>query len=533
MAKGKCPETMDGLVSHADISRWANVTKNTSIPFVHKFQTDCNKYLYDVNTSHILKVEQVVWDIISDFGRMSKDEILSKYISVYGFDAAMSGYNAIITAQKQNGLLLTDRPNYITMPYGEEALRKKLLAERMQLTLCVTEACNFRCSYCVYGEAYKSCRNHSNKMMSWKIARLAINEFLDHSTGSQPRSVSFYGGEPLCNIELIRRCISYVRQKTGDNNIYFALTTNGYLLKDDIADFLASENFSIAVSLDGPAPIHDRNRRSRDGSPTWNRVVTNIKTFVHKHPEYKTNGRIGIHVVGVPPIDMVELEEFFSSCNFLTENTILSLGWISTQDMTYFKSVPPEDRKVEGLDILYQEFVTNLEKGRLNKNPKAVPLKIQTALFQRTFLDFHKRGYSTIDHPHLPEYFCPLPTCIPGVRRTFVATDGTYYVCERIPNTKDMMIGNVHEGINVSKVRQILQKFVDLEKDDCRFCWCLPNCHAGCIATVIRKNKLSRDARRHACAVHRKITHRTIIDICRILEKNPHALDYMEKIAII
>ena len=36
-------------------------------PFIHKFQTDRQKYVYDVNTRRIIRVSCIVWDIIDDF----------------------------------------------------------------------------------------------------------------------------------------------------------------------------------------------------------------------------------------------------------------------------------------------------------------------------------------------------------------------------------------------------------------------------------------------------------------------------------
>jgi sulfatase maturation enzyme AslB (radical SAM superfamily) len=93
-----------------------------------------------------------------------------------------------------------------------------------------------------------------------------------------------------------------------------------------------------------------------------------------------------------------------------------------------------------------------------------------------------------------------------------------------------MRIGSVYEGIDVAKVKRILDGFVDLGKENCRFCWCLPTCNAGCILTVMENGQFSRKAREDACAAHRKIAHRTMRSVCRILERNPHALDYLQKI---
>jgi uncharacterized protein len=530
MPKSECPVKISGLASREDLAKWSQVDKNPSVPFVHRFQTKRFKYVYDVNTSRILEVAPVIWDIIGDFGNLSKSEIIAKHSSEYNVNEVSSAYEVILKMQKKHGLLLANRPKHITMPYDEAGIHKELKSQRKILILGVTEACNFRCLYCVFSGKYRVRRHHSTRMMNWDIARLAISDFLSHGGSSGNRVISFYGGEPLLNIKLIRKCVAYTHQKIGKGDMIFSLNTNGSLLAGETADFLASEKFAIVVSLDGPKQIHDRNRRFKNGSPTWKQVVTNIKTFLQEHPEYNTNGLMGVNVVVTPPINMTELEQFFNRCNFFTEGINLMLGWVFGHDSTYVEDLSPEDRRIEGLDELYEKFIVNLENGTVNKKPDAVQLKLQEAVFQRSFLNLHKRGLSTPKFPLIPDHFCPLPTCVPGGPRLFVAADGTYYTCDRSPETDFMNIGNVHEGINVSKVRQILDGFVDLGKDECRFCWCLPTCSAGCVLTVMENGKLSKKARREACAAYRKTTNRTLRSICRILEKNPHALDYMEKI---
>lgn len=519
-------------ISNDDLTSWAKLNQDLSVPFVHKLQTKDKKYIYDVNTSRILQVAPVVWDIIDDFGRMNKDEIVSKYSPIYEINNILLAYNTISKFQQQDGLLLARHPKYIKMPYDEKTIRKILTSQLKILILCITNACNFRCSYCIYSGRYTDYRCHSNTMMSWNIAQRAIDYFLCRSKDSECRWISFYGGEPLLNASLMRRCINYAQQKGGKDNISFTFTTNGYLLKDHIAEFLASKEITIVVSLDGPANIHDRNRHLSNGGPTWQQVVDNLRTFLKKYPEYKKNHKMSINVVLAPPTNVLEIQEFFNNCDFLTEHINVTVNFLSNLDSTYMESLDPGSRQVAGKDDLYREFVTNLENGLVNKHPKAVPLKIQTALFQRSFVDLYKRGCSTAAHPYIPDYFCPLSTCIPGSRRLCTSVDGQFYVCERVPQVEEMNIGDVYQGIDISKAQELLEKFVSFAEDDCKFCWCVSNCRADCFGAILKNGRLNKELRRRICAIYRRATHHTMSDICRILEKNPHALDYMEKIII-
>jgi len=56
-----------------------------------------------------------------------------------------------------------------------------------------------------------------------------------------------------------------------------AIQTNAALLDDDWARFLKQSGFLVGVSLDGPADMHNRYRKDRNGGDTFNRVVEGIE----------------------------------------------------------------------------------------------------------------------------------------------------------------------------------------------------------------------------------------------------------------
>lgn len=47
-----------------------------------------------------------------------------------------------------------------------------------QLTIVVTENCNYRCKYCSYSGEYDNQRQHNNSMMSFDTAKKAIDYYL-------------------------------------------------------------------------------------------------------------------------------------------------------------------------------------------------------------------------------------------------------------------------------------------------------------------------------------------------------------------
>jgi uncharacterized protein len=61
-----------------------------------------------------------------------------------------------------------------------------------------------------------------------------------------------------------------------------SMQTNGTLLNDDWCRFFKEHNFLIGISLDGPAFLHDRFRRSKSGHPTFKQVMRGVR-LLQKH----------------------------------------------------------------------------------------------------------------------------------------------------------------------------------------------------------------------------------------------------------
>ena len=492
--------------------------------FVHKFQTEQNKYIYDVNTMNIVRIDDIIWEIISDYGRDDSSQISLRYSDRYSSEQIESAYEKIAVAQKEKGLFLANRPQ-ILMSFTEEYIQEKLDSERSILHLNVTEDCNFDCSYCIYSGEYINRHKRSNRVMDRSIAKKAIDDFLEASVTSEMRSIGFYGGEPLLNFTLIKQAVDYIRKKEKGVKVNFTITTNGFLLKGEAADFLTRHDFTINVSLDGPKQIHDRYRRTGNGSPTWETVTSNATAFLEKFPQYKTNSKFGITAVIAPPAELNELEHFFSLCELVTKDITASfVDSISTKQIF--------EGKITGTDEMYRKFLDNLETGKINSEPAAQKFVMQKTLFQENWLKFHKR-FSRYDCSNrFPKKYCLLSTCIPGVRRTFVSVDGNYWPCERVSESDYLRIGSIYEGLNAAKIRQLLLDWVELNKSECSNCFCLHTCQIGCWSNSCDGQRPTEELKRKACEQHRRDTHNLLVDYCSVLEKNPHALDYMKDITL-
>ena len=154
----------------------------------------------------------------------------------------------------------------------------------------VTEACNFKCEYCIFGDLYSNFHHSLNRRMTFETAKAVIDYMVELWTRSYSKAYlpittfGFYGGEPLLNFELIQRIVEYIKGLNLNRSIRFNMTSNCYLL-DKCMDFLAQNKFDLLISLDGDEN-GDSYRKLHDGSPSFQKVFKNIKELQRKYPDY-------------------------------------------------------------------------------------------------------------------------------------------------------------------------------------------------------------------------------------------------------
>ena len=101
------------------------------------------------------------------------------------------------------------------------------LAKSYSPTICVTHKCNLNCVYCYQ-------QNKDNRSMSFEIARKCIDDiFSSIPSNVKTIELSFIGGEPLLEMELIKKVYGYTLTKYTDSRLHFFATTNGTVLTSE------------------------------------------------------------------------------------------------------------------------------------------------------------------------------------------------------------------------------------------------------------------------------------------------------------
>ena len=77
-------------------------------------------------------------------------------------------------------------------------------------------------------------------------------------------------------------------QYANGKQISNAIQTNGTLLDDEWCEFLTNRKFLVGISIDGPAPLHDRYRVDKQQQPTFDAVMRGLKLLQKHQTEFNT-----------------------------------------------------------------------------------------------------------------------------------------------------------------------------------------------------------------------------------------------------
>lgn len=138
-------------------------------------------------------------------------------------------------------------------------------------------ACNLDCTYCFF-LSKELLYDRAGQQMSEETLERYIADFLD----SQPDgdvSLEWQGGEPtMRGLPFFRRAVELAEQyRRPAQTVHHSIKTNGTLIDEEWATFLADNGFLVGLSMDGPAEDHDAYRVNRAGRPTHDQVLRGWK----------------------------------------------------------------------------------------------------------------------------------------------------------------------------------------------------------------------------------------------------------------
>ncbi|MCL6451412.1 MAG: radical SAM protein [Acetobacteraceae bacterium] len=136
------------------------------------------------------------------------------------------------------------------------------LADLTSVTVVVTRNCNLRCRWC-FEDSAPGCDRQEPEFPS--LVRIF------ERVAGRGRHITFTGGEPFARADILE-LLEAARRHVDSVGV----TTNGLLVDDDGAAFLARNRIPAAVSLDGPPEVNDYVR----GRGNFERTVEAVRRLV-------------------------------------------------------------------------------------------------------------------------------------------------------------------------------------------------------------------------------------------------------------
>lgn len=306
----------------------------------------------------------------------------------------------------------------------------------MNYILHLTQCCNLRCKYC-----YES---RGKNELSFEMIKLIIDSEIDRK--SKNVGLTFYGGEPLLKKDLIYKTIDYIKSKKSKTEFYFGITTNGTLMDDNFIKIIKENNFvSLGYSFDGKKETQNLNRVTIEGKGTFDVVEKNAKKLLN------INKSIVVMVV----VTKNNIEKLSENVTYL-----ISLGFKSINLLfDYLQDWQDEDLKIikeqynKVAEVYYNKFIQEED--------------IDIFVFDEKIKTYIKDDCNCNDD------------CQLGVKSINVGTDGNFYPCMQFVDSKEYIIGNCKNGIDIEARNELLKK-TGKEHNACKECSLRKRCKHTC-----------------------------------------------------
>jgi len=261
--------------------------------------------------------------------------------------------------------------------------------------------------------------------------------------------VTWFGGEPLLAFNQIKMLTREFKQLCEDNNsrYYASMVTNGYALNPKVVSQFTELSISqVSVTVDGPRGIHDSRRHLKNGSPTFDIILNNLKAMSQSAKDVMIGLRVNVDRESIGHAS--EVLEILRSMG-LEESVVVSFGLV---EPTYACSSYEEAclSRSEFAQFEIEMFRKQLEEHYRHRDP----------FFPRPLTNF----------------------CTADLTSGFViGPTGHLYKCWNDINRIEESVGCL-DGDRVVQYPKLLKWLAwdPLEDDECLKCDILPVCMGGC-----------------------------------------------------
>lgn len=237
----------------------------------------------------------------------------------------------------------------------------KEIAPLSLVVLQPTSFCNIDCAYC-----YLPDRNRKRDL-TIETVRQTVDRLVDYQHFENNLTICWHSGEPLTRgLEFFDLAIREFARLAPYAKVSHSIQTNGTLLDNHWAKWMAANDVHVGLSIDGPQSMHDQNRTFRSGKGSHEKALQAVKLL--------QKWEISFGAIAVISADALRDPECFH--NFFEENGIFSVGlnvpeiegvntssWISEQDseLRFYNFIRSLAKLSHNGEVRYRELDCVLE----------------------------------------------------------------------------------------------------------------------------------------------------------------------------
>lgn len=421
---------------------------------------------------------------------------------------------AEIRNQKNKGIFASEPFAGLAFGMNWNEISYNIINRRESTVLELTQQCNLRCRYCTFGGGFSDHRTHSDKFMTRDTTEKAIEQAFRHNQDLDEIRIGFYGGEPLLAWPMLTHAVDLTRNLAGTKKVHFSLTTNGTLLDEKKAAFLYDHEFTVLVSIDGPASLHDHYRVFPDGSGSYAHAIRGLKFLLDAYGN-AAEEKIALSMVVPSGQWMRHIRRLWQDEPWLPKGIMTSLTVVEPPE-GFQAIVPPLDKTVKSLRSRWLDRV---------KQQRTAEIGAEEGLFEETMAFIHQRKRFRSRR----ETLFPNGCCIPATRKVYVRVDGEYRLCERAHGVP--ALGNVWDGVNLERVKAVIDDYCHYSWFDCKDCPTASICKL-CFAHAFKNGRLDMDKKREICKGSKQLQIENLKTYAFIAETYPEKLAHWDEVLI-
>ncbi len=360
------------------------------------------------------------------------------------------------------------------------------------IVLNVTTGCNLACSYCYKEDLTTPAKSLD---MDLETAKQSIDLLLQECGDRDRVNIVFFGGEPLRRIAYIRDVVTYAEARCAEvgKTADFSLTTNATLLSDEITDYLDQHRFGLAISMDGPKAMHDKNRLTVGGKGSYDAVLPKVRRVLERYKSRPIGARVTL-TAGVIDVEAIH-------AHLKDELGFAEVGYapVTAGDNALFNLSSEELHEVfNGFKRMGETYVAAALEGR----------NTGFANLHQLMTDLHDGTRKALP-------------CGAGVGMLAVDKDGGLNLCHRFTGSDMPTFGTIHDGIDKSSLGAFIEARLDKSGTDCSTCHIRNLCAGGCYHESYARYGDPQHPTYHYCTIMRDWVDFGIDSYVRILGGNP------------